>query len=292
MKIILYTCLFTKSGQEPANNNYVWLFFSFIWSIYANSVLENGDHIVVLIDQATYEFIKKINGLNQIIGAITPKIEFRFINQPQTVLEGFYERHNPTFIEYLASISDENTLLIHSDIDAVFQEPLRKLPWNIKSDTFYLLEEFGNSIFGDCYLKHYDPQLEDSAIFESMKKNIPVEQHGWTAGLFAYTIGHSTVSLFKNIYNDKIRSTNKSVFFEQAGFIFNILKYYNSHLIHIDPTIFIINMTVGYNNFRSDAPIILLMGEAGDGVFHMDKLCSYWFAHSDKLKMILQRLGH
>jgi hypothetical protein len=292
MKFILYTSLFTKSDQNPENNNYVWLFFSFIWSIYANNVLLNNDHIVVLIDQVTHNYIFKINGLKTLIDAIIPKITFKIMKQPSNVLDGFYERHNPDFIQYLLSLSDSETIFIHSDIDTVFQEPLRSISWTIKTGTFYLLEELENSIFGECYLKNYDPPENDLELFESMKNNIMPTQKGWTAGLFAYTKNSSTLALFKDIYSDQKRALNRPIFFEQAGFVFNILKYFNSNLINIDPSVFIINKTVSYNNFRSDAPIVSLMGEAGDGVFHMDKVCSYWFAHSDKLKTMLKRLGH
>jgi hypothetical protein len=285
MKFSLYTSLFTIRSSDPKQNQYVWLFYAFIWSILRNNILTADDTFFIIIDKKTYDYITDIANIKYILNNIPAQIKFICTNSIiETVNQGLISRYNPEYLKIIINKSSSDSIFIYMDVDTIFMKPFRELPWTNKSDVMYVIEDDG--LFWDyCHLNAYTPSDSEINFYEILKQNLPPTQRSWGTTMFAFVNNEYILDLFTDIYKNVERSTDKSEYFDQASFIFKLLEYHNSNKINIDPTVFILNKNVLFNNCNNEASIIALLGEAGKGHIHIEKLLTFLFSYIEMLSV-------
>ncbi len=282
----IYTSLFTLADRDPANNQYVWIYFTWLWSLLLNGGLDHTcDRIVVHIDPATYTFIKRIE-LHNDLQVITNEMLTYYIHPaPSTLLEGFFNRHDPTFIRYLmAHPNCNNTIFLHMDIDTIFQKPLRSLPWPTLGPNIIFTMLEGVSIHSDCHLGAFLPGCRISSeinYYNSTLHEFMQSAGGFTAGMFGFTAGDGVKSAFDEIQLLKHTDANTGKYYEQGVFNYVVSKYHiiGSVTMHHDPLS--LRTYVGANEDKGEA-ILSLMGEAGNGIFHLEKVLGYLFTRAGR----------
>lgn len=285
----IYTSLFTLAARDPQNNQYVWIYFTWLWSLLTNGKLNTScDRIVVHIDPSTYSFIKRIY-LHNTLQSMSDGILTYYIHPaPNTLLEGFFNRHDPVFIKHLSSHPNcNNTLFLHIDIDTIFQKPLRSLPWPTYEQNMFFTDLEGGSIYGDCYLGAFLPScpvVSELEYFETNLKEFMTHAGGFTAGMFGFTDGDSVKSVFNEIQILKqADSAASKYYYEQGCFNYVVSKYHIIGAITMQSNPLSLREHVGANEDNGEA-IISLMGEAGDSVFHLEKVLGYLFTHAGPYK--------
>ncbi len=206
---------------------------------------------------------------------------------PATLLEGFFNRHDPMFIKHLLAHPNSNsTIFLHMDIDTIFQKPLRSIPWpTLEPDLFFTALE-SRSIYSDCYLVAFLSSCNISSelqYFETTLKNFMTYARGFTAGMFGFTTGDGVKSVFNEIQILKQTDNAVSKYYEQGCFNYVVSKYHIIGGITMQDTPLSLRKYVGINEDKDEA-IISLMGEAGDGVFHLEKVLGYLFTRAGPYK--------
>jgi hypothetical protein len=284
----IYTSLFTLAGRVPENNQYIWIYFTWLWSLLLNGGLDaSRDRIIVHIDPATYSFIKGIDLHNTLQSMSNGILTYYIHLAPATLLEGFFNRHDPTFIRHLLTHPNcNNTIFLHMDIDTIFQKPLRSLPWpTLEPDLFFTALE-GGSIYGDCYLGAFLSSCNISSelqYFETNLKTFMTHAGGFTAGMFGFTAGDGVKSVFNEIQILKQNDSATNKYYEQGCFDYVVSKYHIIGAITMQINPLSLREYVGINENKDEA-ILSLMGEAGDGVFHLEKVLGYLFKCADRYK--------
>ncbi len=284
----IYTSLFTIEGRSPENNQYIWIYFTWLWSLVTNGGLDVlRDRIVVHIDPTTYSFIKKIKLHNELQASTSGILEYYIHPAPTTLLDGFFHRHDPAFIKHLVSHPNcNNTIFLHIDIDTIFQKPIRSLPWPIyEPDTFFTMLE-GVAISSDCHLGAFlssCPNMSEMQYFESDLKPYMIGSGGFTAGMFGFTAGEGVKSVFNEIQILKRTDPETNKFYEQGCFVYVVSKYHIIGSITMQNVPLSLRQYVGGNENKGEA-ILSFMGDAGDGVFHFEKMLGYLFTQAGEYK--------
>jgi hypothetical protein len=277
----IYTSLFTLQTRPPENNPYVWIYLTWLWSLLTSADLIPGfDRIVVHIDPETHAFLTKSPMHNELCKHHEGNslVSYYFHEAPNTLLAGFLARHDCEFINHLISTQRdaEHTIYLHIDIDTIFQAPLRSLAWpEYEQGQIYITNE-GKSILGDCYagafLAHCI-EADERTYYEENLRPYMESGPGFTAGLFGFTFGPHIYSLFNDI-TSHVNGTRDCIYAEQGCFNYMVSKYHITGTLTMNPVPFSLPGVIGVNK-NSSEPIISLMGEAGNGACHLEKVIGY-----------------
>lgn len=278
----IYTSLFTLADRDPAQNQYIWIYLTWLWSLLNFGGLDfTSDRIVIHIDPDTHALLNKIEIHKVLLESSGSCISFYVHRRPTTLLEGFFNRHAPQFIEHLTRHRTcDQTIFLHMDIDTIFQKSLRSLPWpTVMPNTLFCGLE-GVSIYSDCYLKPFFeccPVANEVTYYKEHLADYFTNAGGFTAGMFGFTYGDGVKSFFREI--DILKSTTESTnkYYEQGCFNYVALKYHVIGNITLEFAPLSLREHVGANENKGEA-ILSLMGEAGDGNFHLEKVFGYLFS--------------
>lgn len=279
MHISLYTILYTISGRDVKKNDYVWMYLTWLWSLIRNRVLTREDRLIVFIDTETMTFMKSLFLHNALIGIIGFKMDYCLINQPTTLLEGFFNKHitnNTSFIWSSTETELSDTLFFYCDVDNILRVPIRSYLKSLTPNTIYVQVE--GPLTDYTYLGGYVASENNKDILESIKCQINQNIPGFTAGMFAYCFSDATEmsNFFKTLNEDSGRQTGMEKYFEQNSFNFSIyFSKLKNNSLNIDMNTFRVGEVVSVNNIQADTPIISFMGDAGNETLHMEKFLGY-----------------
>ena len=276
------TIVFTLADKDPGTNYYIWIYIAWLHYIAKNKVLEDDDQLIIFIDKASMDFLKKSFLHTIITKNINAKLTFIEFPSPKTLSDGFFFRYNLGALGVLNNIvkSDFNdTLFIYSDIDNIFRRPIRTFFPSVHSNTIYLSMEGKLADF--CYLGCYDAQPEDEAMLQKLK-NTP-EMAGFTSGVFAYCLEspEKHLAFFSRNSLDSMRCEGKEKYFDQNSFNFNVyIKLLTDTSLHLNMDELSAKSCIAINDFTLDRPILTLMGDAGNESLHIEKIMAYMMLFS------------
>jgi hypothetical protein len=284
MQFALYTILYTRPGQEVKKNEYIWIYLTWLWSLIHHNVLGPDDSLSVCIDQSTFEFLKKQYGFHYLHTLNKLKCKYIHIDQPSSVLDGFFNKYNPKCIDVISSQHTDlsKTIFIYSDIDNMIVKPLNTLSWKENTNIFY--PAFEGPIQNKTYFGGYDPLPEEIEIYNVINKVInsspPNSIPGFSAGLFAFSFESKERILYfmENIYKYKNYQKDKDIYYEQCAFNFNIYSNIVNNRFEVCNAAFNTHGVLIFNDMKNtNYSILSLMGDAGNESLHMDKCMSFLF---------------
>ncbi len=287
----IYTSLFTLADKDPAQNSYIWIYLTWLWSLITFGGLDfKKDRVVILIDSDTYAVLKTIKLHSDLIENLERVITYYMYDRPSTLLEGFFNRHTPQFIEHLTQhpLSD-HTIFLHMDTDTIFQKPLRSLPWpsTIAPNMVFCYLE-GVTIYSKCHLQPFldhCSRTDELTYFSENLADYFTNAPGFTAGMFGFTAGSEIKAMFNEIDVLKLTTLSSSKYYEQGCINYVMTKYHIIGKITLDFSPLSLQSVVGRNEDNGEA-MITLFGEAGDGNFHLDKVLGYLFTRASNITSV------
>ena len=246
--MLVYTLLFTLEGRNPAENQYIDMFFIWLTFLHKNGGLQKSDIISILADQATIDFLNTTETFAQVSKGILANIEFHLIPQPKTLMEGCMQRYNETH-----GIFRECSLYLDLDILVCrsFQE-IQTLP----SNTFLACPE--GELLSTDYGGHFFSHSVDLKW-----------EPGYTSAVFAFTEGEETRSILKKIYSE-CESHKDEPFYtiDQPYFNKNIFTLKTKYTIPSDW----VEDNIPIDERKNSTVFLNYCGEPGKGKIHFLKL--------------------
>ena len=278
MKIVLYTVLFTRPGQEVSRNEYLWIYLTWLWSIIHHNVLGSNEDLYVFIDEPSLTFLKKQLTFNYLHSLVKFKICYFQINQPPSLNVGVFERYNPNSVDIMVSNYSNlsETVFMYCDIDNMLLKPINTLSWSSSTNTVY--PTFEGPVLNSNYYGGYIPLPDETDMYNTIKSKLSDSLAGFTSGLFAYSFDskEKILSFLSSIY--KYRNHDKVIYFEQASYNFVVFTYVFKNIITLTTSVFNTSGVLSCNNiFAQNNSILSLMGMAGDESMHMEKCMSFLF---------------
>jgi len=262
---IIFTNVFTLSGQDPSKNKYVEMLG--IWYLFLKSFggLAEGDRIMLLMDEVTHDFIKRTGEVDDFL----KEVNVGLYKQPTTLMEGMKARYS--FASHLQAQSPGTTFL-YLDLDVLVCRPLGALfdPIMARNRILYATEEKVAHIAGDLLSNNY--LATRIALTEEQHADLS-GQGGITSGIFGW---HNTKPTFSDFFKrivDRIEASTETYytldqpFFNEAIVQERLQSPWSTY--HIDSQLIGIN-----EDMRPDLPYVLMnyAGEPGSGDTHLVKL--------------------
>ncbi len=273
--IVLYTNIFTLTNTDISQNRYIDMYYFWLHNIIQYAKLQPTDICITMIDNVTFEYMKKQNQLNILL----PKINMHFCiyPQPTTIKEGMLQRYLiQNIINISKPIQNDNPYYIYLDVDVFIIKNIRNLfkqyHENIQSAFFIKAEAH---ILGPDYLG--DIMSDSNDELERLKSNNIDKLAGFSSGIFAWTNCPYIHDFFNRLIQKSIHDNKKYYTVDQPFFNYTIVK----HLLdypHMFTFINFDNNLISHNHCglhsNRDFVLVNLCGEPGQHEIHWNKIIS------------------
>jgi hypothetical protein len=249
--MIVYTLLFTLSGKNPCDNQYIQMFQIWLSYIIKYACLDKSDKIYVLIDTVTSNYIDT-NIQIDILKKTTCPITFIQIQQPTSISEGMVKKY--------IHFEDKDTFL-YLDLDVLVIKSLKEIP-SLQSNQLLVVPE--GIINHGLYAGHLLPESIEPIC-------------GFTAGLFGYYPGEEITKFFESIRSECLNY--KEVLYTVDQPFFNKWLYLTITQSALKITLILMKDKVTNNSTEEEPGVVFLNypGQPGDGQLHytkmMNKMC-------------------
>ena len=242
------------------------------------------DRIVVHIDPHTHELLNTISLHNDLYESAKIILIYYIHPAPITLLEGFFNRHDPSFIDYVMHqpATTEGVIFLHMDVDTIFQKPLRTIGWPAYEPNQLFVSLETTNIYGPCHIGAFLQScgmLDEISYHDTTLKEFMSNAPGFTAGTFGFTDGDGVKTVFRELAILKHNSNNPNVYYEQGCVNYVITKHHIIGGITMNISPLSLRDVIGDNENKGEA-LISLKGNAGQGIFHLDKVLGYLFTRS------------
>ena len=279
--VVIYTNLFTLAGKDIKFNKYIDMYYVWLFNIIKYGKLRENDYVITLIDEVTYNHIKKLNVFLLLTSKIANCIVILY-KQPQNIKEGMLQRYNiNNILDITSVVSSFNPYYSYLDVDVLVVQDIRKLFENSNIDngktTIYIKREediLGTNYYGDLITDEERDILKDKKML-----NMP----GFSSGIYAWRNSKDIKEYFEFILNMSI-NTSKTLYTIDQPFFNGAIFNYLFKKIGVYNFVIIKDNKVAHNKFICDAleetVLLNFCGIPGDDSFHWDKILTELFMSS------------
>jgi hypothetical protein len=272
--IVLYTNLFTLADTDIRQNKYIDMYYFWVHNIIQYAKLKPTDICITMIDNVSFEYIKKQNQLDILL----PKINMYFViyPQPTTIKDGMMNRYQiQNIINISQPIQNNNPYYIYLDVDVFIIKDIRKLFINSPETTqsaFFIKAE--GLIMDGNYLGDIITEPDEIEKIKSMNiDKLP----GFSSGIFAWTNCPHINDFFIILIQKAMHDNKKYYTVDQPFFNYTIVKYLMDipnrfTFVNFDNNL--ISHNEGGLHASRDYVLVNLCGEPGQYEIHWNKIIS------------------
>jgi hypothetical protein len=267
MKFAFYTSVVTLKDSTPDKNQYVMIFYIWLYYLIKSTNVNKDDSIYVLTDEETAKYIGEsiiFNTLKNIFKI--NNIKFIEVPAPAKYVESLYNKYLPPLLDIFET--EKFDYVLYSDVTNLIKKPIKSI---------FKTEEFPH-----CFVILEDKLMDDThstyiknTEWYELNKKMLDQFPGINSSLFCVHCGSNEMNILKSVYKNPIDADfNESISSETAFFNYKI--YYHSQFLTGDCYMNVdceaLHKVIDVNNITSEKPILSLFGNLSDGARNLEKV--------------------